>query len=149
MPGSSGTFLRCPRTNWTASRGGCDCINAYVPLLHAGRTFNTTERDGAWLQGVVSLDQRHAVFAYVRLTTGAQARPGMLRIPGLEPQTRYAVQAISPTGADPVTLPGQPMSQPPWCSQPVTLTGQLLADYGLAMPVLNPAAGMLIEITAE
>ncbi|MGB5934348.1 MAG: alpha-galactosidase [Ornithinimicrobium sp.] len=118
-------------------------------VLHGGRTFNTTERDGAWLQGVVSLDQHKAVFAYLRLTTGAQARPGMLRIPGLDAQTRYEVRAISPTGEDTVTLHGHPMTQPPWCSQSVVLTGHVLEEYGLAMPVLNPAAGMLIEITAR
>ena len=36
--------------------------------------------------------------------------------------------------------------QPPWCSEGVTLPGKALMRHGLSMPVLNPAAGVLIEV---
>ncbi|MGI8948859.1 MAG: alpha-galactosidase, partial [Ornithinimicrobium sp.] len=119
-------------------------------LLHGGRTVRLDERDGAWLHGVVAPDRAHAVYAFVRLVTGADALPGLVRLPGLDPELDYAVRAIDPTRRDDVPVRGEAMSQPAWCSQEgVVLRGRALARYGLAMPVLNPAAGLLIEVTAQ
>lgn len=118
------------------------------PLLHAGRTVRTDLDDGAWLHGVVSRDLDHAVFAYVRLTTGAQARPGLLRLPGLDPHALYRVRALDPLGASEATLSGHGVRQPPWVTEGVLLPGKALMRHGLSMPVLNPATGLLIEATS-
>lgn len=117
------------------------------PLLHGGRTVRLDERDGAWLHGVVARDQAHAVYAFVRLVTGADARPGLVRLPGLKPQARYAVQAIDPAGRDQVSVRGQAIQQPAWCRTGIELSGAALALHGLTMPVLDPAAGLLLEVT--
>ncbi len=117
------------------------------PLLHSGHTVRTEAIDNAWLHGVVSDEGDHAVFAYVRLATGAQARPGLVRLPGLDRDRMYTVRALDPTGRDEVRLSGHPHRQSPWCTQGVTLPGKALMRHGLSMPVLNPAAGVLIEVT--
>ncbi len=119
------------------------------PLLHSGRTVRTEERDGAWAHGVVAPDRSHAVFAFVRLTTGADVVPGLLRLPGLDDATRYRVRAVDVTGREELRVLGTGISLPPWCdADGVTLTGAALARHGLAMPVLDPEAGLLIEVTA-
>ena len=110
--------------------------------------MRTDLRDGAWLHGIVSPDTDRAVYAFIQLTTGAAARPGLVRLPGLSRNRRYRVQAVDPMGAEAPVLSGSPVRQPPWIADGVTLSGQGLTQYGLSMPVLNPAAGMLIEVRA-
>lgn len=120
------------------------------PLLHGGRTVRGEERDGAWLHGVVSPARDHAVFAFVRLATGADALPGRERLPGLDEARRYRVRAVDVTGRDEARLLGTAAAQPAWCSgDGVVVTGAVLARHGLAMPVLDPEAGVLVEVTAE
>ncbi|MGB7449559.1 MAG: alpha-galactosidase [Ornithinimicrobium sp.] len=119
------------------------------PLLHGGRSVRGEETDGAWWHGVVAPDRRHAVVAYVRLSTGAQARPGLTQLPWLDPETTYVVRVVDPTGRDDAVLRGAAIRQPPWCAEGVTLTGRLLAEHGLVMPLIDPAGGVLIEITAR
>lgn len=120
------------------------------PLLHSGRTVRGEERDGAWLHGVVSQAGDHAVYAFVRLVSGADAVPGLVRLPGLDDATRYRVRAVDVTGRDEIRVPGVAVAQPSWCSgDAVVLTGAVLARHGLAMPIVDPEAGLLLEVVAE
>ena len=120
------------------------------PLLHGGRTVRGEERDGAWLHGVVSPGRDHAVYAFVRLVSGADAVPGTVRLPGLEETMRYRVRAVDVTGREEVRLLGAAAAQPAWCrGDGVVVPGVVLARHGLAMPVLDPEAGVLIEVTAQ
>ncbi|UJH71645.1 GH36 C-terminal domain-containing protein [Ornithinimicrobium sp. INDO-MA30-4] len=118
------------------------------PLLHAGRTIRGPELDGAWLHGVVSHDQTHGAFSYVRLVSGAAAMPGLVRLHGLDPKRTYAVRALDVTGRDEVRIAGQAAATPPWTRHGVTLSGDALMRRGLAMPVLDPMAGLLFEVSA-
>jgi len=119
------------------------------PLLHGGRTVRTDSRDGAWSHGVVAPDRSHAVYAFVRLASGVDAVPGLLRLPGLEPGARYRARAVDVTGRAELRLLGAAAARPAWCdADGVTLTGAVLARHGLAMPVLDPEAGLLVEVTA-
>lgn len=117
------------------------------PLLHGGRTVRLPELDGAWLHGVVAHDRSHAVWAWLRLVSGADAVPGLVRLPGLDPVRSYRVRAVDVTGRDEVRLVGPAGAQPPWCrGDGLLLTGAVLSRHGLAMPVLDPGAGVLIEV---
>ncbi|WP_336920835.1 alpha-galactosidase [Aquipuribacter sp. SD81] len=118
------------------------------PLLHGGRTVRGDERDGAWLHGVVSAARDHAVYAYVRLTTGADVLPGLLRLPGLDPSRRYRVRLVDATGrADPAPA-GAVNAPPAWTADALEVGGRALSAHGVALPVLHPAAGLLLEVTA-
>ena len=87
--------------------------------------------------------------AWVRLTTGADAVPGLLRLPGLDPATVYDVRAVDVTGRPAPRLPGSGLAQPAWCDgEGVRVSGAVLAAHGLAMPVLDPGAGLLVELVA-
>ena len=119
-------------------------------LLHGGRTVRGEERDGAWLHGVVSPGRDHAVYAFVRLVSGADAVPGLVRLPGLEETRRYRVRAVDVTGRDEVRLLGAAGAQPAWCTgEGLVVPGTVLVRHGLAMPVLDPEAGVLLEVTVE
>ncbi|WP_340295560.1 alpha-galactosidase, partial [Aquipuribacter hungaricus] len=119
------------------------------PLLHGGRTVRAEEHDGALLHGVVRPDGGHAVYALVRLVTGADAVPGRVRLPGLDPARRYRVRAVDVTGRDEVRLVGAAAAQPAWCrGAGVEVGGAVLLGHGLAAPVLDPGAGVLVEVVA-
>ncbi|MFC5380186.1 alpha-galactosidase [Aquipuribacter nitratireducens] len=138
---------RCDEAELARVAGWVALHKRLRPLLHTGRTVRGEEHDGAWWHGVVAPDRTHAVLAYVRLTTGADAVPGLLRLPGLDPGRRYAVRALDPTGLERPQLP-RAVVQPPWIADGVELSGRVLARHGLAMPVVDPADGLLVELTA-
>ncbi len=112
------------------------------PLLHAGRVVRADLPDpSAALLGVVR--PAHAVFAYVQLTTSAQAVPAAVLLPGLEADRRYRVSPLETPGG--ARRAGR--SDPPWWSAGgVTLTGHELAQVGLRLPVLAPEQCVLLEL---
>ena len=120
------------------------------PLLHGGRVLRGEERDGAWLHGVVAPDRRAACYAQVRLVTGADASPGRLRLPGLDPRRRYRVRAVDVLGPDGVPAPvAVTVRRPPaWFAGGVELSGAVLGAAGLAMAPLAPGTGTLLELHA-
>ena len=123
------------------------------PLLHSGVTVRADlPDDGVLLHGVVAQDRSHAVYAHVRTRTGDLVDPAPLPLPGLDPGRRYRVRRR--TDLDEPGAPGSwfagVTSGPPWTqrAEGVVLPGSALAAPGLALPILNPATGVLIEATA-
>lgn len=113
------------------------------PLLHGGDTVRADlGDDAALLHGVVAPDRAHALFAYVRLASGPDATPGRVRLPGLDAATRYSVRVRDDLGR-PATVQDAP---PPWTTTPSVLSGAVLGRVGLPMPVLAPAAALLLEV---
>jgi alpha-galactosidase len=92
----------------------------------------------AYVHGVVGPDQ--AMFAYVQLTTSAAERPGRARLPGLDPERIYRVEALP--GAATLRAAG-----PGW-RDGLELSGRALGAAGLQMPVLQPEQALLIRLTA-
>ena len=113
-------------------------------LLHSGDVVRADHPDpGAWLHGVVAADGSRAAFAYVRLDTSPDLQPGRLRLPGLDPGRRYRV------AADPAFGPPPGGRSPRWWGEGVTATGAVLDAVGLPGPILDPAEGALLHVTAE
>ncbi|MEV6612008.1 alpha-galactosidase [Kutzneria sp. NPDC051319] len=111
-------------------------------LLHTGVTVRADHPDhGSLLHGVIGPD--HAVFCYARLETSPDALPARLRFPGLDPARRYTVRAI------PELLPasGHFVTQTPWITTGLTLSGAALTHTGLQPPLLAPSQAMLFELT--
>jgi alpha-galactosidase len=129
------------------------------PLLHAGTTVRAdldapadggpgpAVDAGAVLHGVVAADRRQAVFAYVRLETGADAAPPAVRLPGLDPSLRYRLRLRPEVSSSP------PVQQapPPWTVQPdgAVVPGAALGTIGVARPVLGPGQGLLLQLVAH
>ena len=95
------------------------------------------------MHGVVAEDRREAVFAVTALTRSSTWPPGPARLPGLDPDLRYAVRAEP--ALDPHHLAGR---QPDWMEDGITLTGRMLATAGVELAPLNPEQSYLITLRA-
>jgi alpha-galactosidase len=121
------------------------------PLLHEGKFWRVEQPDPTTLvQGVVATDQRSAVFEVAQLAMPDYALAGTLRIPGLNPQVDYQVTLLDSPELKPVIDGGHTMRViPQWLSEPMIFSGGWLAEAGLALPVLDPASAILIELKQQ
>jgi alpha-galactosidase len=114
-------------------------------LFHTGTAVHVDHPDPAVdLRGVVSSDQRTALYVFTQVRTSSFYPVGPLRFAGLDDESRYQVRLLveSATGPD----AGQsPLS---WSHQPLTLTGRALRTIGVQGPVLFPEHLVIIEITS-
>jgi alpha-galactosidase len=116
-------------------------------LLHSGTVVIGDHPDEAlWVHGVVAPAADQAVFALVAMATGISAPPGRVKLPGLAPDTVYAVRPLppgnTPNGPDPIPPPD-------WVAAGgVTLPGRVLAEVGIQAPVMYPEQLMLLQLTA-
>jgi alpha-galactosidase len=115
-------------------------------LLHSGDVVRADLPDeGALLHGVVATDGVEALFGYVRLASPPDAVPGRVRLPGLDPDRRYVVRVADGLGAPDAGR----WAGPEWVGGgPVTLSGSLLTSAGLAMPALQPASALVLDVRA-
>ena len=112
----------------------------FRPLLHSGDVvrfdpvLHGTENSGL-AHGVYACDRSEALVSYAQLRTGVSLVPPVLRLPGLDPDRRYAIREL-PLGARRAPL------------EPIVLTGRQLAVHGLQLPVLMPESGALLHLSA-
>ncbi|MGP4110197.1 alpha-galactosidase [Streptomyces sp. 4N509B] len=113
------------------------------PLLHGGRVVRGDHPDPAlWVHGVVAADGSHAVYALVQMATSVASPPGLVRLPGLDPEAEYRVEPLPP-GA---RLKGAAYTPLPWWRDGgVTLTGRVLGAVGVRAPVQHPERLVLVE----
>jgi alpha-galactosidase len=120
-------------------------------LLHTGDVVrfdahadgvDATSQPVAHAHGVYAADRSEALVAFVQMRSGTSLVPPPLRLPGLEPDRVYRVEAVHlpRTGR----APGR--TQPAWLSTGISLTGTQLAAHGLQLPVLNPESAMLLHL---
>lgn len=112
-------------------------------LIHSGNPVRVQTPDEYFLHGVVSQDQKTALFAYVTLLAIAGSRPDALVFPGLKDAARYRVRASYPAG-EPSFIQ---RTQVQWLDG-ITLTGKALRTVGLRAPIMNPENALLVEIEA-
>jgi alpha-galactosidase len=133
-----------------------ELYKAHRDLIHSGRMVRADLTDESlMLHGVVSHDDDAALFALVRVRTSRAEQPGLVGIPGLDPERLYRVQAIFPTPADPDFAHSFTQVQAPaWLAagegsgDGVVATGRFLAEVGLPMPILSPEHAILLSVTA-
>ncbi|MGO1298935.1 MAG: alpha-galactosidase [Vibrio sp.] len=113
------------------------------PLLHHGVTHRLT-LDDHQQQGIAVLSDDHtqALVMIAQLGMSTYSLSGRLRIPGLDPGSRYHLAMIDA----PPELHDIVNRQPQWTREPVILTGEWLEKAGVAMPLLDPETAILIEI---
>ncbi|MGC4807459.1 alpha-galactosidase [Micromonospora sp. DT233] len=114
------------------------------PLLHAGRVVRVDHPDPAvWAHGVVAADASRAVYAVARLATSVAQVPGPVRLPGLDPNRRYAVRPAAGV-PEPAVLQ---LTEPGWLRHGgTTLPGAVLGAVGLQLPALHPEQTLLLEL---
>jgi alpha-galactosidase len=116
-------------------------------LLHSGNVVHCDYPDDTyWAHGVVSADQRSALFTIVALDTSSAAQPGRLRLPGLDPATTYRVEPVElSAGALVRTRSGQVS----WWQDRPLVNGQVLQAVGLQGPMLYPEQALLFRLSAD
>jgi len=115
-------------------------------LLHGGDVVRADHPDPfALVHGVVARDRSEALFCLVQLATSAEAVPGRVRLPGLDPERRYRVAVVEPAGA-PSTMA---RAEPPWTDdKAAVLSGRVLAHVGVQPPILRPEQAWLLRLEA-
>ncbi len=116
------------------------------PLLHGGRVVRADAADPAQLvPGVVASDRRQAVFSVAMLASATTALPPAVRMPGLDPDADYTVRVLDLGRARTVQD-----ANPAWFDAgEVRLTGRMLAEVGLPMPLLAPENALVFELVAD
>jgi alpha-galactosidase len=116
-------------------------------LLHSGDLVRDTADDGTLLvTGTVARGGEQAAYSVVRTDTSAQAVPGLVRLPGLDPARTYSLRVRPEAGVPQVVQHAAPR----WWDEALaglTVSGALLTEVGLPMPVLAPAQGFLLHLT--
>ncbi|WP_026550484.1 alpha-galactosidase [Arthrobacter sp. Br18] len=118
--------------------------------LHRGGVVHADLPDPAMdLRGIVSADRSSALFGYSLTASSASYPPGMLRFPGLDPESLYSI-APAPTYRE---QQGNGQSPLGWLQaalegEPLRMTGRLLEAAGVQAPVLLPEHSLLIELHA-
>ncbi len=118
------------------------------PLLHTGDLVRADQPDdGLLVTGTVSADGAQAAYTLARVHTSGAVAPGLVPLPGLDPERTYTVRVRAEAGLPhtvQVTAPG-------WWEQALgeglAVSGAVLGEVGLPLPVLAPAQGFLLHLT--
>ena len=133
-------------------RDWVSCYKQMRRLLHTGRVVRSDHPDSSlWVHGVVAEDGSEGIFAVVAIATGVWAPPGQIRLPGLDPDTRYRVAAMD---VSTTVLHGSVQYGPtdvapvPWLlADDVIATGRTLGAFGVHAPPLPPEQLILLRVT--
>ncbi|MDT0343325.1 alpha-galactosidase [Streptomyces litchfieldiae] len=111
------------------------------PLLHTGTVVRGDHPDPAlWVHGVVASDGARAVYTLAQVATSVASPPGLVRLPGLDPDGDYRVRPLPPGD---VRRPAWDALA--WWAEGVTLPGRVLEKVGVRAPIQFPERLVLIE----
>ena len=114
-------------------------------LLHSGRVVRSDLITGdAYLYGTVAQDKSEAIFSYMQLRSNDNFGPLRATFEGLDSARRYRISVI-----EDLSSPGFLQKAAPGWWPSVELTGDQLANVGLALPVLIPDTGLLFHIASR
>ncbi len=133
-------------------RGWLDLYRAWREVIFTGRLVRVDTADDLYVTGVVADDRSRALVTVTATTPSAlDVTWGRVRVPGLEPERRYAVVPH---------LPGMPAEAldlfvPGWFGAPsgsswagVEMSGEWLGAEGLELPHLTPDTALVLEVRA-
>nr|WP_246256607.1 alpha-galactosidase [Isoptericola halotolerans] len=125
------------------------CYRERRGLLHSGRVVHAEVPDPAYdLHGVVAHDGSEALYAWVCTASSDTWPPPAVRLPGLDPDRTYRV-ALDGPARDLEGVAARWGVSLPWVDAGgAELPGRLLAEVGLAMPVLFADRAVLLRVSA-
>jgi alpha-galactosidase len=139
----------CSEDELEALRAWAGLYRELRPLLHGGDTVRSDHPDPALVVGgTVAPDRSEAVFSVVQVATGRGTTPGLVALPGLDPGRRYRVRVRREAGEPAVVQ----TRGPEWVDQArgdgVEVSGRVLGEVGLALPVLAVGQALLLHLTS-
>jgi alpha-galactosidase len=137
-------LTRCTPAELAELTGWVALAKRFRPLLHGGRTVRVDHPDPAlWAHGVVAADLSEALFAFVMLDRPLTWPPGPVRLPGLDPDTRYRLTPVGPgAGAEPLAA----RTRPAWQAGGSVHSGRVLGGVGVLPPALQPDHAALLHL---
>lgn len=122
-----------------------DLHKTHRDLLHTGRMVQADHPDPALrVHGVVAHDRREAIFGIVQRSTSVAAAPGRVRLPGLQGELTYRVNALGPGRVVP-----ERGARGTWWPGPVHLSGAVLGTVGIQVPAQHPEHAVLLHLDAS
>ncbi|WP_167132730.1 alpha-galactosidase [Paramicrobacterium chengjingii] len=112
-------------------------------LIHTGRVLRVdSPDDDVNVSGVLAGDASEALVEIAMCARPVTWPPSAIRIPGLDPESRYRVTAVGPDA--PRTVPP---ASPAWQrKEGIVLTGRALGLVGIQVPPLHPEHAALAHI---
>ena len=130
-------------TSWPP---GSRCTSGCGALLHSGTVVHADPPDPSAVAARRRRPGRRG--GGLRVRAADDVRPGgagPVALPGLDPERVYRVRPVEGTGAR-----GVARALPAWWGDgEVHLTGRVLGEVGIRLPVLDPAEALLLELTAR
>ncbi|MTI13830.1 alpha-galactosidase [Sansalvadorimonas verongulae] len=115
----------------------------FRPLIHSGQSFRLDCTDpNRQVYGVMNDQETLVVICQEAMSQHVIPEP--LRFIGLDQCAQYKVSVVDMPEASFQLMKARPL----WLEEGLTLTGGELMDIGLAMPLLDPEAMMLIHLVA-
>jgi alpha-galactosidase len=112
-------------------------------LIHSGdQLYADCDDPGVTVEIVVAKDGGEALALCARVDQSAAAVGPLIRLPGLRPEARYAVELVEPW---PVPAAHHLANGGYWRSRPV-LEGAVLGQVGLRLPVVHPETAWLVHL---
>lgn len=149
--GIEGDLTRSDPAELAAITAWADAYRRLRGLLHSGTVVRADVPDPALaVHGVVAADRSEAVVALVALAAPQAALPAPARVPGLDPARSYRVTHVDLGAGAPLTVGDAP---PAWwadvlAGRDVVLPGAVLAQTGLARPLLAPQQAAVLHLVA-
>lgn len=119
------------------------------PLLHTGDLVRADlpDQQGLLVTGTVAPGGEQAAYTVLRTRTGPSVVPGLLTLPGLDPERTYTLRVRREAGLPAVSQARGPSWWDLALEEGITVSGAALGHVGLALPVLSPAQGFLMHLT--
>jgi len=114
-------------------------------LFHTGTLWQVDTADPAMCAlGVVAPDRKSAIYSVAQLEIARHSVPDRLRLPGLNREIRYDIEAVFLADSH----PGLAVAQPEWLQTGLNgVTGSMVEEFGLQMPALDPESAVVLRIT--
>lgn len=115
----------------------------YRDLLHSSKQYYLDTDKSAIAQVFIANDKVQALLMFYQNKMPQNMLPQKLKIIGLDSNKTYILRMLNDIDNMGYVMKALPLI----CKQAVTLTGSILSNIGLNMPLLHPQSAIMIDIT--
>lgn len=119
-----------------------DLYKRYRQLIHSNQLLRLNSNDaGQNVYGVIDATQTQGLFAIAQNSFPTQILAGKLRIPNLNPQFNYHLKLLNTQENTGYLM----KEKPSICTDEVIMSGRLLAQIGVQLPIMHPQSILLMS----